>query len=56
MLTDMFKSFLFLWGKNTGLENRDYGRMGSAALTMRHPSIRKRWQKLRRQAALARSV
>jgi hypothetical protein len=24
-----------------GLENRDYGRRGSAALTMRHPSIRK---------------
>jgi hypothetical protein len=27
----------------SGLENRDYGRRGSAALTMRHPSIRKRW-------------
>jgi hypothetical protein len=26
-----------------GLENRDYGRRGSAALTMRHPSIRKSW-------------
>jgi hypothetical protein len=25
----------------SGLENRDYGRRGSAALTMRHPSIRK---------------
>jgi hypothetical protein len=25
----------------SGLENRDYGRKGSAALTMRHPSIRK---------------
>jgi hypothetical protein len=24
----------------SGLENRDYGRRGSAALTMRHPSIR----------------
>jgi hypothetical protein len=27
----------------TGLEKRDYGRRGSAALTMRHPSIRKSW-------------
>jgi hypothetical protein len=27
-----------------GLENRDYGPRGFAALTMRHPSIRKRWQ------------
>jgi hypothetical protein len=26
---------------NSGLENRDYGRKGSAALTMRHLSIRK---------------
>jgi type IV secretory pathway VirB2 component (pilin) len=26
-----------------GLENRDYGRKGSTALTMRHPSIRKSW-------------
>jgi hypothetical protein len=25
------------------LENRDYGRKGFAALTMRHPSIRKSW-------------
>jgi hypothetical protein len=31
--------------KNTGsgLENRDYGRRGSAALTTRHPSLRKSW-------------
>jgi hypothetical protein len=29
----------------SGLENRDYGRRGSAALTMRHPSIRKIWPK-----------
>jgi hypothetical protein len=27
----------------SGLENRDYGRRGSAALTMRHPSVGKRW-------------
>jgi hypothetical protein len=27
----------------SGLESRDYGRRGSAALTTRHPSIRKRW-------------
>jgi hypothetical protein len=28
---------------NSGLENRDYDRRGSAALTMRQLSIRKRW-------------
>jgi hypothetical protein len=27
----------------SGLESRDYGRRGSAALTTRHPSIRKSW-------------
>jgi hypothetical protein len=27
----------------SGLENRDYGRKGSAALTTWHPSTRKRW-------------
>jgi hypothetical protein len=27
----------------SGLENRDYGRRGSAALTTWHPSIRKCW-------------
>jgi hypothetical protein len=27
----------------SGLENQDYGRRGSAALTMRHPPIRKSW-------------
>jgi hypothetical protein len=26
-----------------GLENRDYGRRGSAALAMRHPSMQKSW-------------
>jgi hypothetical protein len=26
----------------SGLENRDYGRRGSAALTTRHPSIREK--------------
>jgi hypothetical protein len=41
---------------DSGLENRDYGRRGSAALIMRHPSIRKSWHLLRRQAAVARSV
>jgi hypothetical protein len=35
----------------SGLENRDYGRGGSAALTMRHPSVRKSWYWLRRWAA-----
>jgi hypothetical protein len=34
----------------SGLEIRDYGRMGSAALTTRHPSNRKIWHLLRRQA------
>jgi hypothetical protein len=28
---------------DTCLENRDYGHRGSAALTIRHPSIRKSW-------------
>jgi hypothetical protein len=28
----------------SGLENRDYGRRGSAGLTARHPSIRKSWR------------
>jgi hypothetical protein len=28
----------------SGLENQYYSRRGSAALTMRHPSIRKSWQ------------
>jgi hypothetical protein len=27
----------------SGLEKRDYGRKGSAALTTRHPSILKSW-------------
>jgi hypothetical protein len=38
------------------LENREYGRGGSAALTTRHPSIRKSWHQLHRQAAVAQSV
>jgi hypothetical protein len=44
--------------KNSGssLENRDYGPRGSAALTTWHPSIRKSWHWLRRQAVVARSV
>jgi hypothetical protein len=41
MLIDLLK-LVFL--HVPGLENRDYGRKGSAALTMRHPSIRKSWQ------------
>jgi hypothetical protein len=36
----VMKSTIF-W--DAGLENRDFGRRGSAALTMRHPSIRKSW-------------
>jgi hypothetical protein len=35
---------------------RDYGRKGSAELTLQHPSIRKSWHSLRRQAAVARLV
>jgi hypothetical protein len=30
-------------GEKDGDINRDYGRRGSAALTIRHPSIRKSW-------------
>jgi hypothetical protein len=33
--------FVGCMGVWPGLENRDYGRRGSAALTMRRPSIRK---------------
>jgi hypothetical protein len=33
----------FIEQQLSGLENRDYGRRGSAALTMRHPSIRRSW-------------
>jgi hypothetical protein len=40
----------------SGLEIREYGRMGSAALTTQHPSIRKSWHYVRRQAAVARSL
>jgi hypothetical protein len=38
------------------IENRDYSRKGSTALTTRHNCIRKNWQSLRLQAAVARSV
>jgi hypothetical protein len=41
--------FLMLVIRYSGLENRDYGRRESAALTMRHPSFRKSWRQLRRQ-------
>jgi hypothetical protein len=41
---------------SSDLENLDYGRRGSVALTMRHPSVRRSWHKLHRQAAVARSV
>jgi hypothetical protein len=57
---------VFLWGTNwiyichvkesSGIEHRDYGRRGSDSLTIRHPSIRKCWHYLRRQADVARSV
>jgi hypothetical protein len=40
----------------SGLENRDYGRRVSVAPTTRHPSIRKSWHYLLKQAAVARSV
>jgi hypothetical protein len=34
----------YLYGPiQSGLENRDYGLRGFAALTTRHPSIRKSW-------------
>jgi hypothetical protein len=44
--TEPVGEYTFFYGKgneNHGLENRVYGRRGSAPLTMRHPSIRKRW-------------
>jgi hypothetical protein len=34
---------LYATDHNTGLENRDYCLRGPAALSMRHPSIRKSW-------------
>jgi hypothetical protein len=40
----------------SGLENQDYSRRRSAALTTRHHSIRKSWHQLRRQAAVGQSV
>jgi hypothetical protein len=40
----------------SGLENRDYGRRGFAALNTRDVSIRKSWHYLRRQAVVSRSV
>jgi hypothetical protein len=40
----------------SGLENRDYSRRGSAALTTRHPSIRRSWHKLRRQTVVCRPI
>jgi hypothetical protein len=36
-------STLGIYFRNSGLETRDYDRRGSAALTMRHPSILKSW-------------
>jgi hypothetical protein len=42
--------------RGSGLEIRDYGRRGSTALSTRLPSILKSWHKLRRQAAVVRSV
>jgi hypothetical protein len=44
--------------KSSGLslENRDYCRRGSAALTTLHPSNSKSWHYLYRQAAVAGSV
>jgi hypothetical protein len=40
----------------SGIENQEYRRRGSATITTWHASIRKGWNKLRRQAAVARSV
>jgi hypothetical protein len=40
----------------SSLGSRDYDHKGSDTLTTRHPSGRKRWHQLRRQAAVARSV
>jgi hypothetical protein len=38
-----FVDITSLGKKYPGLEKRDYSCRGSAALTMRHPSIRKSW-------------
>jgi hypothetical protein len=35
--------FLYIEVGCIGLQNRDYGRRGSVALTMRHSFIRKSW-------------
>jgi hypothetical protein len=40
---EISRNYLRIHNIDSGLENRDYGHKGSAALTMRHPSIRKRW-------------
>jgi hypothetical protein len=37
------RSYLKEKNSGSGLENRDYGRKGSATLTTRHPSILKHW-------------
>jgi hypothetical protein len=37
------KSLIVYIMLSCAVENRHYGRRGSAALTMRHPSIRKSW-------------
>jgi hypothetical protein len=40
---DQRRALMNMVMKLPGLEKRDYGRRGSAALTTRHPSIRKSW-------------
>jgi hypothetical protein len=51
-----WKNYLSEAATAAGLENRGYGRRGSAALTMRHPAILKSWHYLSREAAAAWSV
>jgi hypothetical protein len=50
------RSYLEATCSSFGLENRNYGRGESAALTTRHPSIRTSRHQLRWEAAVPRSV
>jgi hypothetical protein len=56
ILVSTIEELLERKSSGSGLENREYGCRRSTALTTRHPYIRKSWQYLRRQAAVARSV
>jgi hypothetical protein len=42
-LVSTIEELLVEESSGSGLENRDYGRRGTAAMTKRHPYIRKSW-------------